>query len=173
MSAQQPVLCALALVNIRCTILVCRCLSSSTDPLVWIDLWLCRYNPAGGGKPYMVAVKRLKMELFRCGFLGWASPRSVVLHKLLALSDRHTHFKRRTSQFQGECVRLVPTEQPLQVILHTHSGVGQCLHRQQTLAFSLCAGLLLCRNQEDLDMFVHEVELMRKLRHRYVLGCCC
>lgn len=87
MSAQQPVLCALALVNIRCTILVCRCLSSSTDPLVWIDLWLCRYNPAGGGKPYMVAVKRLKMELFRCGFLGWASPRSVVRHKLLALSD--------------------------------------------------------------------------------------
>lgn len=58
------------------------------------------------------------------------------------------------------------------MILHTHSGVGQCLHRQQTLAFSLCAGLLLCRNQEDLDMFVHEVELMRKLRHRYVLGCC-
>jgi hypothetical protein len=31
-------------------------------------------------------------------------------------------------------------------------------------------GLLLCRNQEDLDLFVQEVELMRKLRHRCVLA---
>lgn len=31
---------------------------------------------------------------------------------------------------------------------------------------SLYAGLVVCRNQEDLDLFVQEVELMRKLRHR-------
>lgn len=95
-----------------------------------------RYTPDGGGKPYIVAVKRLKLELFRSA--PASSPQRTQPHSAAGL-------------LHGRGVRLV--------------GPCFCLRdREQKL--SPTAMHCMCRNQEDLDLFLKEIELMRKLRHR-------
>lgn len=56
-----------------------------------------RYTPDGGGKPYIVAVKRLKLELFRSGHLQVAGSAPIPTVQLASCMDEGCNLSARVS----------------------------------------------------------------------------